>query len=102
VEGFDETCFGVAYNDVDFCLKLQHLGYRNVYNPQATLLHLESASRADQEASSSRRAARAGEIAELERRHGAMLKNDPHYSPNLTLEEEGLNLAIPPRIGFLK
>lgn len=100
VGGFDEESFGVAYNDVDFCLKLKKLGYHNLYNPKATLLHLESASRAGEEASPSRRAARAGEIAELERRHGDMLRNDPHYSPNLTLEEENLKLAIPPRISF--
>ncbi|CAN5738934.1 N/A [soil metagenome] len=100
--GFDEAAFGVAYNDVDFCLELQELGYRNIYNPQATLLHMESASRADQEASPSRRLARAEEITELDRRHGEILRNDPHYSPNLTLEDENLSPANPPRVSLEK
>jgi GT2 family glycosyltransferase len=44
VGGFDET-MPVAYNDVDFCLRLLHAGYRNVYTPLAELTHLESATR---------------------------------------------------------
>lgn len=42
--GFDEA-LRVAFNDVDFCLRLIHAGYRNVYTPLAELTHLESASR---------------------------------------------------------
>lgn len=45
VGGFDAVELPVAYNDVDLCLKLQERGWRNVYAPQATLLHLESKSR---------------------------------------------------------
>lgn len=44
VGGFDEA-LRVAFNDVDFCLRLMHAGYRNVYTPLAELTHLESASR---------------------------------------------------------
>lgn len=43
--GFDETDFRVAYNDVDYCLRAAAAGYRTVYTPQATLVHLGSASR---------------------------------------------------------
>lgn len=45
VGGFDEENFGVEYNDVDFCLRMNKLGKRIVYTPQATLRHLTSASR---------------------------------------------------------
>jgi O-antigen biosynthesis protein len=44
VDGFDEA-LPVAFNDVDFCLRLLRAGYRNVYTPLAELTHLESASR---------------------------------------------------------
>lgn len=44
VGGFDES-FAVAFNDVDFCLRLQALGLRTIYTPHAVLRHRESASR---------------------------------------------------------
>jgi GT2 family glycosyltransferase/glycosyltransferase involved in cell wall biosynthesis len=43
--GFDEQDFQIAYNDVDYCLRAGQAGYRTVYTPQATLVHLGSASR---------------------------------------------------------
>jgi GT2 family glycosyltransferase/glycosyltransferase involved in cell wall biosynthesis len=43
--GFDETDFQVAYNDVDYCIRAAQAGFRTVYSPQATLLHVGSASR---------------------------------------------------------
>jgi GT2 family glycosyltransferase len=42
--GLDEERFRVSYNDVDFCLRLQQQGYRNVLTPHARLLHEESVS----------------------------------------------------------
>ena len=44
VGGFDEM-LRVAYNDVDLCLRLGAMGWRNVYTPWAELFHAESASR---------------------------------------------------------
>jgi len=43
--GFDELNLKVAFNDVDYCMKLRKAGYRVVYNPFAVLYHLESKSR---------------------------------------------------------
>jgi GT2 family glycosyltransferase len=45
VGGFDERGLRVSFNDVDLCLKVDELGYRNVCTPFAKLLHLEGASR---------------------------------------------------------
>ena len=45
VGGLDEDKLAVAYNDVDFCLKLRERGLANIYTPQATLIHHESKSR---------------------------------------------------------
>jgi GT2 family glycosyltransferase len=46
---FDENIFPIAYNDVDFCLRAAHSGYRVVWTPFATLVHHESASRGSDE-----------------------------------------------------
>ncbi|HUL55103.1 MAG TPA: glycosyltransferase [Opitutaceae bacterium] len=43
--GFDEGQLRVAYNDVDYCLRVQQRGGRVVYSPQAELQHVGSASR---------------------------------------------------------
>ena len=43
--GFDEKDFGVAYNDVDYCLRVRARGRRVIYTPQARLMHWGSATR---------------------------------------------------------
>lgn len=45
VGGLDEDGFAVAFNDVDFCLKLGVRGLTNVYCAEARLIHAESRSR---------------------------------------------------------
>lgn len=41
----NEEDFKVAFNDVDFCLKILEKGYRIVYNPYIELFHFESKTR---------------------------------------------------------
>ena len=43
--GLDEQQFAVAYNDIDYCLKLWEQGLLNVYTPRAEAYHYESKSR---------------------------------------------------------
>lgn len=45
VSGLDEEGLAIAYNDVDFCLKLGNAGFRNIYVAEAVLIHHESKSR---------------------------------------------------------
>lgn len=96
VGGLDEAQLGVAYNDVDFCLRLRQAGYRNVWTPYAELLHHESASRGLEVAAESRdRLAR--ESAFMQSRWAGLIAHDPAYNPNLTLDTEDFDLAWPPR-----
>lgn len=41
----DEENFAVAFNDVDFCLKIREKGYLIVYNPYVEFIHFESKTR---------------------------------------------------------
>jgi len=44
IGGFDEN-LEVAYNDVDYCMRLADSGYKVLYTPHSELVHHESASR---------------------------------------------------------
>lgn len=96
VGGLDET-FRIAFNDIDFCLRVRAAGYRNVWTPFAELVHHESASRG-YETTPEKRERFDDEVRRMRERWGALLLNDPAYSPNLTLETEDFSLAWPPRV----
>lgn len=90
--GLDERNLGVAYNDIDYCLRLRAQGLLIVWTPHAELLHHESFSRGhDTAASKTERLQR--EAACMQERWGRVLSRDPYYSPNLTLEWEDFSLA---------
>jgi GT2 family glycosyltransferase len=93
---FDEVNLAIAFNDVDFCLRVRERGYRIVMTPFAELYHHESASRGSDETQLTRpRFLR--ESTYLKERWKDRLLNDPFYSPNLTLENEVFSLAFPSR-----
>jgi GT2 family glycosyltransferase len=90
VGGFDEG-LAVAFNDVDFCLRVRAAGYANVWTPFAELIHHESVSRGrDLSPAKSRRFA--DEYATMQQRWGWELLNDPYYSPHLTRDREDFSL----------
>jgi GT2 family glycosyltransferase len=74
VGGFS-TGFPLNYNDLDYCLKLQHRGHRVVFNPEARLYHFEWSSRISGRIESD-------ELELLEDRWGPMLEHDPFYNEN--------------------
>ncbi|HIU76969.1 MAG TPA: glycosyltransferase family 2 protein, partial [Candidatus Pelethocola excrementipullorum] len=82
----------VAFNDIDFCLKLGKAGYLVVYNPYAELYHYESKSRGLDD--TPEKIARFNkEIQTFENKWAEILKNgDPYYSPNLTLDSQDFSL----------
>jgi GT2 family glycosyltransferase len=95
VGGLDET-LRVAFNDVDFCLRLVERGYRNVWTPYAEFIHHESASRGA-ETTPDKQARFFAETSLMKERWGTPRYNDPAYSPNLTLATEDFAMAWPPR-----
>ncbi|MBF0496443.1 MAG: glycosyltransferase [Deltaproteobacteria bacterium] len=73
--GFEER-LGMAFQDVDYCLRLREAGYWIVYTPYACLIHHESKSRGHVPD-------KVNEKEYMLIRWGHMLKNDPFFSPNL-------------------
>lgn len=96
VGGLDETNLKVAFNDVDFCLRLRELGLRNVWTPYAELYHHESATRGE-DVDPEKRARFVAEVDYMMQRWGDELVRDPAYNPNLTILHEDFGLAWPPR-----
>jgi GT2 family glycosyltransferase/2-polyprenyl-3-methyl-5-hydroxy-6-metoxy-1,4-benzoquinol methylase len=85
VGGFDEE-LKVAFNDVDFCLRVRDKGYRVAWTPHAELYHHESASRGfDLDVR---------EIELMKQRWGERLVNDPYYNRNLTLQHENFSIRF--------
>jgi GT2 family glycosyltransferase len=82
VGGLDEQSFAIAYNDVDFCLKLERAGWRNVYTPHAILYHHESKSRGN-DLSPQHRQRYMRELAVLQERWGTKTYADPLHSIHL-------------------
>jgi glycosyltransferase involved in cell wall biosynthesis len=97
VGGLNETDLAVAFNDVDFCLKLREAGYRNLWTPYAELYHHESVTRGHEDSPEKVRRFNL-EVAYMRLTWGDALCNDPAYSPNLSLEREDFSLAWPPRV----
>ena len=91
VGGLSEE-LAVAFNDIDFCMKLRKAGYLIVYNPYAELYHYESKSRGLED--TPEKVARFNkEVATFEKKWPDILKKgDPYYNPNLTLKSQDFSL----------
>jgi len=83
VDGFDPI-LQVAYNDVDFCLKVLSKGYRNVVLPHVSFYHYESKSRG-LDNTPEKRQRFAQETNTMKQRWQHIIDHDPYYNPNLTL-----------------
>jgi GT2 family glycosyltransferase len=99
IGGFDPA-LAIAYNDVDFCLRLREAGWRIVWTPSAELYHKESASLGRHDT---------GDTHDqwmfewnlIRSRWDAELFSDPHYNPNLSLDALQLwEPAFPPRLFY--
>lgn len=100
VGGLNEDDLAIAYNDIDFCLKLRGKGYRTIWTPYAELYHHESASRGKDETPAVCERFKK-EILYMKKRWTDIISYDPAYNPNLTIDLEDFSLAWPPRIDNL-
>jgi GT2 family glycosyltransferase len=92
VNGLDDG-LTVAFNDVDFCLRVRAAGYRNLWTPFAELIHHESVSRG-RDLTPAKAKRFADEFSRMRRRWGADLLHDPYYSPHLTYDLEDFSLRL--------
>lgn len=93
VSGLNEENLSVAFNDVDFCIKLLEHGYYNVCLSTVEAYHYESKSRGDDNTKSKQKRF-IKEINYMKEKWPDYLKADPFYSPNLTLDREDFSLRI--------
>jgi len=93
VAGLEEFHLTVAFNDVDFCLKVQQAGYRNLWTPYAELYHYESKSRGKED-TPEKKAREQAEISYMQQKWPAVIADDPHYNPNLTRLREDFSINI--------
>jgi GT2 family glycosyltransferase len=92
VGGLDEADLGVAWNDVDFCLRVKKAGYRNVWTPYAELYHHEGLSRgADNTRNKVQRAHSEFDVMQSRWQLDGMV--DSAYHPALTRDQENFTLA---------
>jgi GT2 family glycosyltransferase len=91
VNGFDER-FKVAYNDVDFCLRVSQLGLRNLYTPFAELFHHESKTRGSDSESSDKIRRFDAEKQLFLSLWSDKINHDPYYNPNLTRSSEDFSI----------
>lgn len=77
MNGFDKDEFAVAYNDVDYCLRLHQRGFRSVFCGEAELFHHEGYTRPKGD--------NPREIAALRRHYGHLV--DPYYNPHLGIDD---------------
>jgi GT2 family glycosyltransferase len=97
VGGFDEEHLKIAFNDIDFCLKLRARGYRIVYAPEAELYHHEHASRGTEYTETNEQRFNR-EIDFMKEKWKDALLVDRYYNPNLSLGNALFTLAFPPRV----
>lgn len=89
VGGFDESGHPGPLTGLDFCLKLRAEGYRHLVTPYADFyIHSTDQGSASAEAKA---------LNFMKVKWGHELKNDPFYSPNLSLNPPYFTLAFPPR-----
>lgn len=84
VHGLNEE-LKVAFNDIDFCMRIRNAGYLIVYNPYAELYHYESKSRGMEDSPEKKKRFN-GEKKTFRENWPEIMKNgDPYYNPNLSL-----------------
>ena len=85
---FNGTQLKVAWNDVDYCLRLQERGYRVVMNPHAVLYHLESQSRGDDK--------NPAEVTYMKGHWQRYIAHDPFFNDNFSRADSSFRVKTDP------
>ncbi len=91
VGGLDESRLKVAFNDVDFCLKVRESGYLNLYLGNVEAYHFESLSRGFEDTPEKLKRFQT-EVKVMKERWGSILESDPFYSSNFSLLSEQFDI----------
>lgn len=86
VGGLDAETFKVAFNDVDFCLKVRKRGLKVIYTPFSVLIHHESVTKSVHMLP--------GEVDSMRNRWTKEIAQDPYYNPNLTRTTEDYQVKL--------
>lgn len=90
----DEIDFKVAFNDVDFCLKLLEKGYRNIYNPYIELIHYESKTRGYEYTKEQEERFNKESNNFKEKWKKFIEKGDPYYNKNFSLDSCNFDIDV--------
>ena len=91
VGGFSEE-LAVAFNDIDFCMKVRDKNYLVVYNPYALFYHYESKSRGLEDSPEKIERFNKETAIFMKRWPDILANGDPYYNPNLTLRKSNFAL----------
>jgi len=95
--GFDAKHLPVAFNDVDYCLRVREAGLRVIWTPYAQLYHYESYSRGTDDTPEKRLRAKQ-EAAYMRKRWKHVMRHDPYYNPNLSYARPDFSLNHAPLV----
>lgn len=87
-----EEALAVAYNDIDYCLKLQNMGLHVLFTPYAELTHYESKSRGPEDTQEKQARLHSEAALFAERWSEVLSKGDPYYNPNFTRKKTDCSL----------
>ncbi len=100
VGGLNEQDLTIAFNDIDFCLRVHARGFRNIFAPKAELYHHESISRGSEDSPEKQKRFKR-EIDYMLRQYDIQdneeLPSDIFYNPNLTKIHENFDINTSPK-----
>ena len=91
VGGLSEE-LAVAFNDIDYCMKVRALGKLVVYAPYACFYHYESKSRGLEDTPEKVERFNREVAVFIKKWPDIIRKGDPYYNPNLTLRKSNFAL----------
>ncbi len=97
LSGLDAANLAVAFNDVDYCLRVREAGFRVVFTPYAELYHHESVSRGKDD-NPEKKARAKSEADYMRKRWRHVMQHDPFYNPNLNYKRADFTLNQAPAV----